>query len=371
MTDRIRGFDGLRAIAVLLVFLHHRVTVPGGGVGQLGVWLFFALSGYLITGILMGQRRRIEVRGGGFGGELKTFLVRRTVRIFPVYYLLLVALSILVAIGALKREFAGGLPYHFAYLSNLWIAYVRQEWAGVFSHFWSLSIEEQFYLFFAPLLLAVPARRHWQVCLAVVAVGVVAVFGFKVAGAREILIYTHPLTNFWLLGLGGLGYCLCAPQGLGGRRALQHPLVLVALLSGVALFCANEVAWQASVDPMLSALVRVTYGVCVAGLVCWIAANGETGLIRWLETGWLAGIGRISYGFYLFHPFVPDLSKVERAKALFPGAVPAWASVLGVGVSLAGALAMAWLSWRLLEAPVLRLKAVLAPPEPPPAPRAA
>ncbi|MFP3561804.1 acyltransferase, partial [Paraburkholderia sp. SIMBA_049] len=78
------------------------------------------------------------------------------------------------------------------------------------SHLWSLAIEEQFYLVFAPLLLLLAARRHRAVCLAIVAAGLLSLFAMRAAHWQEITIYTHPLTNFWLLALGGIGGLMIA-----------------------------------------------------------------------------------------------------------------------------------------------------------------
>jgi peptidoglycan/LPS O-acetylase OafA/YrhL len=75
-----------------------------------------------------------------------------------------------------------------------------------------------------------------------------------------------------------------------------------------------------------------------------------------LEARWLAGLGRISYGFYLYHNLIPDLTRNHRAQALFGGAVPLWAHTLGIAASFGISLGLALLSWRLIEEPILRLK---------------
>ncbi|MGE8510518.1 MAG: acyltransferase family protein, partial [Paraburkholderia terricola] len=118
MNNRIAGFDGLRAIAVLMVFFQHRLFGDIGEIGHLGVWIFFALSGFLIIGILSAQRARIEKNASRFGAELKRFLFRRTLRIFPIYYLMLIVMCVLMAFGIASPELASGMPFHFAYLSN-------------------------------------------------------------------------------------------------------------------------------------------------------------------------------------------------------------------------------------------------------------
>jgi peptidoglycan/LPS O-acetylase OafA/YrhL len=104
-----------------MVFFQHRLFGDIGEIGHLGVWIFFALSGFLIIGILSTQRARIEAGGSQFGAELGRFLFRRTLRIFPIYYLMLLVMCMLMAFGLASPELASGMPFHFAYLSNFWI----------------------------------------------------------------------------------------------------------------------------------------------------------------------------------------------------------------------------------------------------------
>lgn len=356
MNDRIAGFDGLRAIAVLMVFFQHRLFGDIGEIGHLGVWLFFALSGFLIIGILSAQRTRIEQSGSRFGAELKRFLFRRTLRIFPIYYLMLVVMSILMALGMASPELASGMPFHFAYLSNFWIGSVLHYWPGRYSHLWSLSIEEQFYLAFAPLLLLVAARRHHVVCLAIVVVGLISLLAMRAAHWQEITIYTHPLTNFWLLALGGSGGLMIAGKESRLRILLGHGMSLFVLTVCVVGFCATEPRWSQLGSSLAFTIVSALYGVCIAALVCSIACCRSTAIIGLLETGWLVSFGRISYGFYLYHNLIPDLTRNHHATAFFGGRVPMWAHAAGIAASFAISLTLAVLSWRLIEEPILRLK---------------
>jgi peptidoglycan/LPS O-acetylase OafA/YrhL len=356
---RIRGFDGLRAIAVIMVFLQHRVLSARDETGHLGVWIFFALSGFLITGILSAQRSRIEAGLSDFFTELKRFLFRRTLRIFPIYYLLLIVMAVLMLLGHVSPQFKGGLSFHFAYLTNIWIGEKLRYWPGPWSHLWSLSIEEQFYLFFAPLLLLVPARWHGLVCYVVFVIGVVSMLLMRNAGMPEIVIYTHPLTNFWMLALGGMGGAWLNAKGSALRTVLARPVSFFALLLAVMALCAAEPDWAtAATNAALYTCLCAVYGVCIAALVCAIACSSSALLIAVLETGWLAALGRISYGFYLYHNFVPDPARLTRVRALFHGAAePLWVRVGGVLVSFAVSLLLAKLSWRFIEAPILRRKA--------------
>ncbi|WGS54050.1 acyltransferase [Paraburkholderia sp. D15] len=356
MNKRIAGFDGLRAIAVLMVFFQHRLFGDVGEMGHLGVWIFFALSGFLIIGILSAQRARIEAGLSRFGAELERFLLRRTLRIFPIYYLMLATMCALMAFGIASPELASGMPYNFAYLSNIWIGSVLHYWPGRYSHLWSLAIEEQFYLVVAPLLLLVGARRHRAVCWVIVAVGLAALAAMRAAHWQEVTIYTHPLTNFWLLALGGIGGLTIAREHEKLRAWLGHGATLPGLSVALVALCVSEPAWNAWANPLLFTAVSAAYGICIAALVCSIACCRNARVIGWLETRWLAGLGRISYGFYLYHNLIPDLTRNHHAAALFGGAVPMWAHGLGVAASFAISLALAMLSWRWIEAPILRLK---------------
>ncbi|WP_341316216.1 acyltransferase [Paraburkholderia sp. IMGN_8] len=356
MNNRIAGFDGLRAIAVLMVFFQHRLFGDIGEVGHLGVWIFFALSGFLIIGILSAQRTRIERGASRFAAELKRFLFRRTLRIFPIYYLMLVVMCVLMAFGMASPELAGGMPFHFAYLSNLWIGSVLHYWPGRYSHLWSLAIEEQFYLVFAPLLLLIAARWHRAVCLAIVAVGLASLLGMRAAHWQEITIYTHPLTNFWLLALGGIGGLLIAGKESRLRAVLGYGVTLFILSVCLVGFCAAEPVWSRFSSPAEFTVVSALYGVCIAALVCSIACCRSAAVIGLLETSWLVSFGRISYGFYLYHNLIPDLTRNHRAVVLFGGAVPGWAHAVGIGASFFISLAIAGLSWRWIEEPLLRFK---------------
>jgi len=99
VTDRIRGFDGIRALAVLAVFLGHRTPLHATQIGHAGVLAFFALSGFLIVGILHKARLAIERGDGTFADAFGRFFKRRTLRIFPIYYLTLATLAALASIG--------------------------------------------------------------------------------------------------------------------------------------------------------------------------------------------------------------------------------------------------------------------------------
>jgi peptidoglycan/LPS O-acetylase OafA/YrhL len=172
----------------------------------------------------------------------------------------------------------------------------------------------------------------------------------------EITIYTHPLTNFWLLALGGMVSLLTAAQNSRVRQLLSHGATLFALSVCLVGFCATEPTWSEWHDPLLYTLANALYGACIAALVGSIACCRNTAVIGMLETRWLVAFGRISYGFYLYHNLIPDLTRNHHAVAFFRGEVPLWAHGAGIVASFLLSLTLAILSWRFIEAPIHRLK---------------
>ncbi|MGX4640647.1 acyltransferase family protein [Massilia sp. SYSU DXS3249] len=293
--------------------------------------------------------------------ELKRFLFRRTVRIFPVYYLLLSALALVSAAGIVHLKRGDDLIYHFTYLSNILFGLVAKDWGGVFSHLWSLATEEQFYLFFAPLLLLVPARRHWQVCLGIVLSGLGTLLYLKITHAHPITVYTHPLTNFWLLALGGIMHSVLAGRAGAWQANRGHAWLAVGCLVCTAYFCAF-LDWSAlSAGTYL--LASIAYALSIAMPLAWVVCNQSHRVVQWLEHSRLAALGKISYGFYLFHNFVPLLSDSGKVKAYAATAgVPDLVLATGSAIlAFVISLVVAQLSWHFVEQRILVLKDRFAP----------
>ncbi|MEV0898984.1 acyltransferase family protein [Actinoplanes sp. NPDC049802] len=298
--------EGLRAVAVLLVVLAH-VGVPGVAGGFLGVDVFFVVSGFLITSLL---RREIASTGRV---DLVRFYARRAVRLLPVATLVIVvslAGAWFWAPPVRFTSFAQDAMAAATYTMNLRLAGTETDYFGdpapsPFQHFWSLAVEEQFYLVW-PLILLV-ARGRWA--LAVLAAGTAGSFAWSIAGSG----YFGTEGRAWELGAGAiLSY-------LGSRRAVPWLgwAGLTAVLLGV--FTAGE--------------TRTFPGLAVAGTVAIIAANGN----RLLETAPMRWLGRMSYGWYLWHwPLL----------LLAPAGLAARAATATVALGLAVA------SHHLLEDPV-------------------
>ena len=148
--------DALRAVAVLGVMLHHywpeAEKALGLSTGFLGVQLFFVLSGFLITGILLRARDRVQLGQSSTAHGIGQFYVRRVLRIFPLFYAMLA-----IAWLAGLPEVRDSLPWHLMYASNVYMVRI-QDWHGSVSHLWSLAVEEQFYLVWPFVIFFMPRR---------------------------------------------------------------------------------------------------------------------------------------------------------------------------------------------------------------------
>ena len=163
--------DGLRTLAVSGVIAHHLWPHAWWGAGwltrwgALGVPLFFVLSGYLITTLLLGARDRSLDSGGARAGIWWRFGVRRVLRLFPAYYLV-----ILVALALGVRGIVDLWPWHLTYTSNIWTAHTGKSMYAA-THFWSLGVEEQFYLMWPIIVLFCPVNKMGWVIGSIMAIG--------------------------------------------------------------------------------------------------------------------------------------------------------------------------------------------------------
>ena len=324
----------MRALAVIAVFFSHKAPNWAGDSGHFGVELFFALSGFLIVGILNRERLAIEAKRKSVGGALRTFLFRRTLRIFPIYYLTLTVLALLAFLDISTIDWNPvGHIFHIFYLSNVWIDFIQKSFIGAYSHLWSLSIEEQFYLLAAPLLLFAPPRMHIAICAIVVGVGL-ATHGAILAAGRTDLSYV----DFGSIGLGGVAALVCKQDKwrLGGDAFLAIAIGSFGM-TWAALFIAHGWLTQVltSSVPIMAVLIVVLVYTSQSGLI--VAA---------LEWKPLVHLGRISYGFYLYHNFI--------GFTLFgnPDFFHQSATVL---LEFLVVIIVAELSWYLIERPLISL----------------
>ncbi len=331
-TQHKKQLDSLRCLAIAGVFLFH-ANDRLFSYGAMGVPLFFVLSGFLIARIL------VLHEGPAVGASLRAFYLRRTLRIFPLYYAVLV---VLLASGRLEHP-----AWYFLYLHNVYV-FAHDVWTGPTNHFWSLCVEEQFYLLYPLALLGAP--RRWRMgLLGVAIVGSVLV--------RLFLAWQCPGAKSWaLLPVAGEFLAWGCLMGLYEVRQREKPLparrlVLAGLLlageflAGLAEFHFLLLAPQGgrTVYPTLHAI-----GFALIVLGTWRLEDGW--LLRALSVRPVVYLGKISYGLYVFHNFSYGVKRplVEWLPFLQP--------VPGTALALAATVAVAMLSWHLFEHPINRLK---------------
>ncbi len=367
----IPGLDGLRAIAFLLVFACHTDYIL---VGWTGVLLFFVLSGFLITGILNKMKSR-------FAGKefFAKFYGRRFLRIFPLYYLYLFLMigvaALLLGVGYrinYMNEFYRQVPYAFVYLYNFFYASSTFTQHKFLDHFWSLSVEEQFYIFWPLLIFLTPDRWQKRLFLAII---VLTPF-FRLATAYALRSGIFPFfTGDIPLGIYPLPWTHIDAFAMGAyisRYEIPKPklqLALLLILVPVAGFASQYIS-SGTLTPSgtlmdltslgytfpISNTLKHIWGYSLlnylfAVLIYCVARQGL--FVRPLEWKPLVYLGKISYGMYVFH------FSMTWFAARIRDIVPLSEDVAKLSTALIAFLltfVLASLSYRLVENPILSLK---------------
>jgi peptidoglycan/LPS O-acetylase OafA/YrhL len=355
--------DGLRGIAIILVLLHHfTIYQPKTGMGAWlaavplfgwsGVDLFFVLSGFLITGILIDAR--------GSSRYFTSFYARRTLRIFPLYYLVVfTALVVLPFFPALHDELVGPAPIrstlpYWLYYTNFQVAEIGflHGWLDIA---WSLAIEEQFYIVWAIVVWLCPPRVLPAVCALVVAVSPIARMMALDRGLDPRAVYV--ITWFRLDGLA-IGALMASMMRLAWVPSMSQWAPWIAGAGAVGLTAVvigdgDSWWWHRRMQVMGYSLAAVTG----ASLLVTAVTHPITAAVpRLLSAGWLREFGKYSYSLYLLH--LP-IMRIVRAYVFDPttmAIMPVVGQVLFYVVATAPAFAVSWILWRSFEAPILKLK---------------
>ncbi len=343
--------EGLRGVAILLVLLFH-AGIPGTSGGFVGVDVFFVLSGFLITGLLLRER---ESTGRV---DLREFYARRARRILPAASVVLVGIVVAAPLFMAPLDLprvAGDAVASALFTGNVWFAAGATDYFGVdlapspVIHYWSLGVEEQFYLLWPALLILVTRFGRPRAAVGVTLLGVV---GASYLGALWLTdaapawaFYGLP-TRAWELGLGGL---LAASAGAHGRLS-DRALRPIGWLGLGAIVAALLVIGRSTPYPGIAALLPAlgTAAVILAG-----ARPGSVG--RVLETPVLRFLGLISFSLYLVHwPILVLPAAALPLDEELPLLGRVGLAVLAIGVG--------WLSFRLVEQPIHRGRRLAARP---------
>jgi peptidoglycan/LPS O-acetylase OafA/YrhL len=354
----IKELDSIRAIAVLAVMASHWVTIRQPFVnkllhygGPIGVDIFFVLSGFLITWILFKNNKEIEQGNANRSGVLKNFYIRRTLRIFPIYYLVIIVLLLFKEISG--TQIGTSYPYFLTYTSNFHF-FNTGKFDGILSHLWSLAVEEQFYLIWPALMLFVNSRYLLYVIYSFIIIGIVSQLLLLNSEMGSVLTFTC----FDAFGIGALlaWQLVYSPEKLTAFYKLVQKAAIIALPLFVAGLVQNK--WPAM--PLLRTLVSVLT-VYVITYIMYKKREGKTLAFNFIWSNKiLIFIGKISYGIYLYHNLIPHFT--QNALQQYFHVTPEnmlphkMGYLVMLGVNAVILLSMAWLSWILIEKPVLRLK---------------
>lgn len=366
--SRDTALDGVRGIAIALVLFHHHVYYSNidrtfwydlqifklADTFWLGVDLFFVLSGFLITGILYDAKSSDHY--------FRNFYGRRILRIFPLYYgfllLALVALPFWLTDEA-TRFFYQSQGWYWSFLANIHIT--MEGWQRPVSHFWSLAIEEQFYLIWPFLVFAFDRDRLLHLAVYCIIIALVLriwlPFNLNLTGAYVLL----PTRMDSLAAGAFLALFIRSPGGIRSLGRIPWVLAICSTLSLAAIYLEDR--RLSILDPVVATIGYTLIAVCFASwLAIVVAAPKQSWIRRFLSVSPLVGLGKYSYGLYVIHaPVIWFLQQGGLRADNFPrflgSTMPGVIVFSLIGITVSVILAMA--SYHYWELPFLRLKRYL------------
>jgi peptidoglycan/LPS O-acetylase OafA/YrhL len=368
--SRVQALDGLRGVAILLVMLVHFTQYgmrrPSGvfidqhfwrvaAAGWVGVDLFFVLSGFLITGILLDSK----------GGDqfFRNFYMRRVLRIFPLYYGTLFGIFLIVpqllSTGDNFRLLLRDQGWYWSYLVNFPIAFEGWPPFGVIGHFWSLAIEEQFYLVWPFAVYFFTRGQLTIICIGCVISSFLVRLGFMFAGYL-LAGYVLTIARMDALAVGALLAIIFREPNC--RAILSRWVWPAGVVSGAVLI--TIFVWKRGfhvTDNLVLTIGFSALALMFGALVSLsIIVPQDTWLGKRMSHPILGIFGRYSYALYIFHPIVIFAHQELIGKKALPFLLGSQLPALGLLIAtLTGAtLVIAWCSWHAYESHFLKLKSL-------------
>lgn len=366
----VPALDGVRGLAILIVMLgHFAIGFETGGMvdtgvktlmqtGWAGVDIFFVLSGFLITGILL------EAKGAPH--YFRSFYARRVLRIFPVYYAFLFLFFVVLPI--VKPPAPGG-PFDgwnvsqwwfWAYLSNLQILFPAWPRPEPLSHFWSLAVEEQFYLFWPAVVLLTSRKGLVRTCIAFMIISVALRIVLQTTNINPTAGYRITPARLDTLGTGALLAVLVRNPIWWSRIRRLAPKAIIAALIGLVLVSIPTRS-MLQTGFLVQAIGYTLLAIIGASLIVFSIdpSSARRRVVAFLRTPFMRFLGKYSYAMYIFHfPLAWFLENaglgVNRYPTIAGSHIP---GVIAFSLMTAGLTVIAALiSWNLFEKHFLRLK---------------
>lgn len=363
---QLRSLDAIRGLAVIWVVLHNVTALPSIEIdpllhllklflnpGWIGVQIFFALSGFLITGKLIDSRHANNYYSG--------FYAKRVLRIFPLYYAVLfvclVLIPLLFGTPAALQPAVAGQWWLWVFVSN----FASVDLYG-FGHFWSLAVEEQFYLVWPWLLRAFDVRSAMRLCVCIAIIALYLRCGLIVFGAHHETLYYSTFCRMDALALGSAGAAIVRmPQTrlviFEKRRQITAITLLLVTIGALTTdgYDSANIYCQSYGYTILSVASAVL--VTLAAVTDITAPHPRSVL----HTGWLCSFGKYSFAIYVLHALLHKLIGEPILQSMYPEAIPAYAVSLYAVAMLGISYALAFCSYHGFEKHFLRLKPFFAP----------
>ncbi|UFH53188.1 acyltransferase [Spirosoma sp. KNUC1025] len=350
----IKQFDAVRAVAVIFVIISHWYKhipfIDNLSLGSIGVNTFFVLSGFLITSILLKQKINSEKTNWSNVSILKNFYIRRSLRIFPIYYLLIFTLFLIG--NKLGADIGEAFFYLLTYTTNIYF-YNKQAAETIIYHLWSLAVEEQFYLFWPWILLFINNKYLPAVIICLILISIISlpIMSTEADNFSDTLLFTC----FDCFGAGALlAYIrIIKPQYL---RTFYKWLLWAAISSFVLL-----ALYILQIGSLLSA--RTLHAIIALWVITYIYINADKDEVNFkfiLHNVTFQFLGKISYGLYLYHLAIPYITNAKFIRSHLyshlPDSIKNYEYLLIEFENIVLLLTVSYLSFVFIESPFLRLK---------------
>jgi peptidoglycan/LPS O-acetylase OafA/YrhL len=352
--------DTLRTFAVIQVLFSHWLEkdrlIRIFPFGETGVTLFFVLSGFLITQILLKSREISEIKNQHRLHSAKQFYIRRFLRIFPVYYVTLFILFIF-NVPYLRENFI----WYLCYASNI-LFFKTQSWGGSLSHLWTLAVEEQFYIVWPFVILFIPKKYLLKSIIGIILIGPLSrliLFSILETSGKANFINLLTPTCMDCFGLGALlAYFRIKNETAFEFKSLSSRAFILfnVILLFVFVFFTGKLSSKIPNYINLGIIYQVFSRLIISVISFYLVAKASIGFKGFLrpvfENKILIYLGKISYGLYLFHNFIPMFYKVQTLSQVN--------SYLKFFIQLILLIMLSSVSWFLLEKPINGLKKYFA-----------